>query len=112
MRTLGMMLQESFVSDKQMKDAIYKLLKPYFNKKWKDANWQAVYDLINDLKKNGYTVEVTVDRGGYKKHGDNTWKEYNLKISKDMRSLYGVLSCDPAGPVSAPFDVYDMSLTF
>lgn len=112
MRTLGMMLAESFANDKQMKDAIYKILKPYFNKRWKDEDWSTVNDLVNTLKKSGFTVEVSVPRGGYRSNGGSQWKEYHLTISKDMRTLHGILSCAAAGTTNDPFKEYDMTLTF
>lgn len=112
MRTLGMLLIESFVSDKQMKDEIYKILKPYFNKKFRDSNWKGVYQLIDELKKNGFTVVADVKYGGYRSNDDTEWKEYELEISKDMRTLHAILTCSPCGPIKDPFSVYDLSLTF
>ena len=39
MKTLGMLLNEAFANDKQMKAAIYKLLKPELSKRFKDESF-------------------------------------------------------------------------
>lgn len=110
---LGMMLSESFKDDKQMKKAIYTLLKSELSKRFKDEDWSGVQGIWNKLKKNGYDVEVSVPKGGYKVFRDKeAAKEFQITISKDMRTLHGVMVCHAAGTVEDPFKEYDVTLTF
>ena len=113
MKTLGMLLNEAFANDKQMKAAIYKLLKPELSKRFKDEDWTGLQGIWDKLKKNRYTIDVSAPNGGYKVFRDKEKaKEFKITISKDMRTLHGVMVCHAAGTVENPFAEYDVTLTF
>ena len=96
---------------------IYKELKDYTNKMYKDDNWYAVsviYKKLQDMFEGKGEVEMKVEDGGYwKRMGEfPNYKEYLITIIlNDGIAIHGSLKCHAAGTIEDTFKYYDITCT-